>query len=112
MRVGGSRRRRASELLRPAGRVLAAVLACAFLVYASPAEADTPSPSPSPTPSPTATPTAAPTPAPTTSPTPAPPPSAAPSPTPLAYPSDPIGFMDAPAANATVFSVALLVSGW
>src|SRR5438128_11192019 len=102
MRVVRERRRRAGEMLRPAGRVLAALLACTCLIYASPAanaDSPSPSPSPSPTPSPTAAPTPAPTPAPTSSPTPPPPPAAPSSaPTPYPYPSDPIGYVDGPAA--------------
>src|SRR5437870_5200029 len=112
MRVVRQRRRRACELLRPAGRVLAALLACTCLIYASPA-ANADSPSPSPSPSPTPSPTAAPTPAPTISPTPPPPPAApSPAPTPYPYPSDPIGYVDGPAANSTVFDGTLVVWGW
>ena len=111
MRAVRERRRRAGELLSPAGRLLAALLACTCLIYASPA-ANADSPSPSPSASPTPSPTAAPTPAPS-SPTPPPAPAAPPpAPTPYPYPSDPIGYVDGPAANSTVFDGTLVVWGW
>src|SRR5947207_90091 len=106
----GRRPPRAGELLRLASRAVAGVLVWAFLAYASPgAGAETPSPSPSPTSSPSP----APMPVATTSPTPTPQP-AAPSagPTPNPYSSDPIGYIDAPAATSTIFDGPLVLWGW
>ena len=110
MSVRGKRRRRAGGLLRPASRVLAAVLACSFLAYASPgvgAETASPSPSPTNSPSPAPTPAASASPTPTAQP-------AAPSPAPSPNPSssDPIGYIDAPAASSTIFDGTLVFWGW
>src|SRR5438309_11354780 len=109
----------------PAGKMLAAVFAVALVLQTSPvtAAAESPPPSPSPpndptqTPTPTAaptpTPTAAPPPTtPTATPTPSPTPSPAPTPSPLAYPSDPLGYIDSPAPNTSVFAGSLWVWGW
>jgi hypothetical protein len=95
---------------KAASWVLVAVLVCSFRAYASPgAGAETPSPSPSPTSSPSPAPTPAATASPTATPQPAAP---SPGPSPNPYSSDPIGYIDAPAAGSTVFDGTLAVWGW